>query len=557
MFRATDLIRMPSSLHSAILSTVFFGSFSVAFAQQPAYVGSQACSGCHAGIYRSFSKTDMGKSMQSADALKPGLVPAEATIPAPGGQSLRVYRDATGWHQMESVPGVFEDDHKLDYVVGSGANGLSFIVHRGSYLFQAPLSFYSKTGQWDLSPGYENVDVAFGRTIAQECVLCHSGRPEPVVDRVGKYADPPFRELAIGCENCHGPGSAHINRPKAPGVIVNPAKLAPRVAEEICTNCHQGGDAKVLQPGKTYRDFHPGQWLLDTVAIFKKAPFGQEKEADLLEHNAAMKLSRCFRESGGKLSCLTCHDPHVQIPPAESSAYFQQKCLTCHTQNSCTAPLAARERQSPPNDCLACHMPKRAIAKISHSALTNHRIPARPDEPLPLADAPTDDTGLILVNPSTPPRHLSGITLLQAYSQLVNNNALYQQKYLDLLARLSRDEAGDPYVQAALGHKKLAEGKNEEALISLTPALRLENATVESDVAQALTNLGRPQEALPHWEAAAQIDAYNPVILKTLTLQYIQLHKYAEAERQMRSYVENFPEDTFMRNLLARVQKEH
>jgi hypothetical protein len=36
---------------------------------------------------------------------------------------------------------VLRDDQKVSYVVGSGANGFSFIARRGDFLFEAPLSY--------------------------------------------------------------------------------------------------------------------------------------------------------------------------------------------------------------------------------------------------------------------------------------------------------------------------------------------------------------------------------------------------------------------------------
>jgi len=92
--------------------------------------------------------------------------------------------------------------------------------------------------------------------------------------------------------------------------IVNPARLSPRLAEQICINCHQGGDARVLQPGKEYADFRPGTWLSDTLAILKMV--SQRSDEDLLEHHSAMQASKCFSGSEGKLSCFTCYDPHSQ-----------------------------------------------------------------------------------------------------------------------------------------------------------------------------------------------------------------------------------------------------
>ena len=520
------------------------------------FVGSKACFGCHANIYTSFLKTGMGRSMRLADDLAAGALPGDATVEA-GKRTLRAYRSDSAWHQSESEPNVFTEAHKLEYVVGSGMNGLSFIVRRGDYLFQAPLSFYSKPGKWDLSPGYQLGDLGFSRAIPQQCALCHSGRPQGIQGRNGKYLDPPFRELAIGCENCHGPGAAHIRNPKRGASIVNPAKLPARLAEQICMNCHQGGDARVLQPGKTYDEFRPGQWLSDTVAIFKiPAAMRGNRETDLLEHNSAMRSSRCFRASQGKLSCLTCHDPHVQPEAAAAPAYFRSKCLTCHTSQSCRSPMAARRATTPADNCIGCHMPKRNVTTISHSALTNHRIPARPDDASPPADVPDEKTDLVLVD--APPGRkaaIPDITLLKAYAEVAPSNPMYQQRYLSLLQSLASAKPDEPYLQAALGHKALAEGRYEDAVGHLTAGLKLGEATVYQDLAQALTKLGRSEEALTYLQSAVELEPFNAVILKTLVLDYITLHRYEQAKQQMQRYVELFPEDSFMRDLLARVSR--
>lgn len=473
----------------------------------------------------------------------------------PGGNRiLRVFEDGAGWYQSESEPNVFEDKHRLDYVVGSGANGLTFIVRRGNYLFQAPLSYYSKPNKWDLSPGYEYGDLGFSRSTPEGCILCHSGRAQPVLDHPGAYRDPPFQELAIGCENCHGPGEVHAHDPKRRGGIVNPAKLAPRLAENICMACHQRGDARVLQPGKTYQDFRPGQWLIETVAILK-VPAGNEeqREQDLLEHNFAMQTSRCYRESKGKLSCLSCHDPHVQPAALEASAYFRAKCLGCHTEQSCKIALAIRRQQAPADDCIGCHMPKRTIAVISHSALTNHRIPARPNQPLPPWKADPGSDLLIVNQPEGNARPLSDMALLRAYNELADRSPEYQARYVALLNQLGHAGSSDPYVQAALAHQALAEGKNEEALARLEAGVRLGEGAVYEDMGKALANLGRGDEAIEAFLKGLEIDPYRAELRKNLVLEYVKAKRYTEARHAMEEYVGLFPEDDFMRGLLARV----
>ena len=104
----------------------------------------------------------------------------------------------------------FRETHPIDWIIGSGANGFGALLTRGEFIFEAPLSFYSKTQAWALSPGYEFGDYGFNRPILPGCIACHSGQPQAVLTGNGRFLDPPFHELAIGCENCHGPGAAHV-----------------------------------------------------------------------------------------------------------------------------------------------------------------------------------------------------------------------------------------------------------------------------------------------------------------------------------------------------------
>jgi predicted Zn-dependent protease len=105
--------------------------------------------------------------------------------------------------------------------------------------------------------------------------------------------------------------------------------------------------------------------------------FGLSAQADRL------LLSRCYKESGGKIECLTCHNPHVTTyDPTRSKAFYRDRCLTCHQVSTCKAPSSVRRATSPPDDCVACHMRRAEPDDQRHTAFTDHWIRTRIEPPL-------------------------------------------------------------------------------------------------------------------------------------------------------------------------------
>lgn len=471
--------------------TLLLALASALFAQR---TGSQVCGKCHGEILARYQKTAMGRSMARAS-------------------TVRVERKETvgPYEVFEKGSELFQNSYRLDVVIGSGVNGQTFLARRGNAFVEAPLTFYTKARKWDLSPGYEKADFGFTRTLPEACLACHSSTSQ---------LTPATRpeDLPVGCENCHGAGSAHALHP-ARGNIVNPARLDKRLADDICMYCHQGGDTRILQPGKTYSDFKPGTPLNQTIAIFK---LPAKNSSDLLEHHSAMRLSRCYRESEGRMNCLTCHDPH-------SSVNYNARCEGCHAAKIHAVRVGG--------DCVSCHMPKRSVTQVAHAALTNHRIVIREGEPLP------PDNSSIYFNGQMDA--LPDLTKLAAYGELG-----LRKEYLETLDALAVKTPDEPLVRASLGRRALLEKRYPEAAGFLKDA-----STVISllDLAQALKLSGRQLESIPVLERAASLEPLNMVARKTLVLAYIEAKDYAKAKKSMRNYVVDFPEDTFMRQLLEKV----
>jgi hypothetical protein len=575
--------------HHTSLALVFAGVAASAFgapavsrntAPGTRYVGSKVCSACHPRIYSSYVKTAMGRSMlPGTDKSLRERIPAPFTIFDPdAGQYFQVFRKDEALYQTQYAVDadgreLFRQTWPLAFVVGSGENGFGFAIERDGHLFEAPLSYYTRTGRWGFSPGYELRNYGFSRPVLEECIVCHSGRPQPVPGRVAAYRDPPFTELAVGCENCHGPGELHVaerqtGRAPAGGVdnnIVNPDRLTGWLADNICMKCHEGGDVRVEQPGKQALDFRPGTPLQNAVAIFKVPLTRESPPSVLLEHYFSMSLSECYRASAGRLRCTSCHDPHTQPSGPSAAEFYKTRCLECHRPENCKLSTGERLQKSPADDCVSCHMPKRVVTTITHAALTDHRITARPSEPYP--EQATESrafggSGLLCLTaaPGDKPGSVPPVALLAAYAALIagGHNEFISRRD-ELLDRLGRGNSGDSAVLAALARRASAKNTREGLAAAIGYLARaLQAGTGAPGDLLLLANLysqdNRHADAIRVLEKGWAANPYFREFSEQIAAQQIALGQYEEALRVLRKGLERFPDDITLRLLDKKVR---
>jgi len=288
----------------------------------------------------------MGKSIGPPEAIDPGRV----THTVSGSVLSSETRNGRMFHVL-SERGLTAE-YAVAYQIGSGIKGRTFAVQVGDYLFESPLSWFKASG-WDVSPGYESMQLLdFDRAVTSNCLFCHSGKP--------RFSDADGRRLgsarieAITCERCHGDGEGHARRPSSNN-IVNPAKLSGAARDSVCEQCHLEGDTRILNPGKTLDDYHPGDPLEAVMAVYLQH---QGKRA--VSQVEELAESKCVRSH--KLWCGSCHDPHG---PRVDVA---QVCRSCHAQ------LSKATHPATPKECTSCHMQRRDAQDIAHVALTDHHI---------------------------------------------------------------------------------------------------------------------------------------------------------------------------------------
>jgi hypothetical protein len=541
-------------------------------------VGADACASCHRSLYNSFQKTAMGQSMLPGDGLA-SVLPVPATIyDKDSNQYFSVTRREGQLFQSQyslddSGKEQYKQTKKIDYVIGAGEAGFGFLIQLDHYLFEAPLTYYTTSRSWGFAPGYEIQNRGFTRPILGRCILCHSGRPNLVLGQVGLYKNPPFDELSVGCENCHGPGEAHVverSLEQTMGVepplgvdstIVNPAKISGWLTDNICMRCHQGQDVRVELSSKNLQDFRPGQELGKYIAIFKIAPEpGASPSALPLEHYFGMTLSKCYRSSGN-LHCITCHDPHVAPSAPDSLARYRSQCLRCHGEQGCRLEPAKRLATSPPDNCLTCHMPKRTVTTIAHAALTDHSIPARAGSTFGVSDQPHGNGKPQLLLLSAPPDQWNRLdsvpatVLLQAYDSLVREgHQEFDPMLAQMLQQLSASSRSDPAVLRVLARADFRKDTPSAMLKAIDDMKRVFQLTSPNvDDYLLLGNLysrtQRPKEAVQLLEEARGSNPYFREIYELLADNYLALGEYGDALGVVQQGLQLFPDDSKLRVL--------
>lgn len=444
------------------------------------------CQSCHPKEVAAYSQSAMARSLRPS-----GNEPSGTFTAAASNTRFTNHRDNKGlWQRLDRGGEVSE--YRVAYAIGSGKHATGFLILIDGHLFQSPICYYTDRQAYGLAPGYEHIpEPDFTRPVSEECVLCHSGRPLHVPGTTNQYAAPVFAEEAISCARCHGPVEEHLRRPVA-GSIVNPAKLAPAARDSVCEQCHLTGVTRILNPGKDFDDFHPGQRLEDVFTVYTRAG---ARDFKVISHAEQLALSACARNSQGKLWCGTCHDPHART--AQTSQTYNSRCQSCH-QGKLTEPHPSA------NNCVGCHMTRRQAQDGGHTVFTDHRITRRPmpEEPTPLTEE--------LVAWRDPEQALQSRNLALAYvnAGISSRSPAMMVRGYSQLTEVQKTAPNDVAVLRGIGRALLLGKQPLEALRAFGRVLELvpASATSEEDVGVSCLEAGQLDEAVLHLERAMSLD---------------------------------------------------
>lgn len=365
------------------------------------YIGSATCAECHQGITESYNHIAMGRSMYppTAENMVEDYTVNNTYYHQPSNMHFRMTHDNGKFYQESYQLGpdgnpTNQNKVEITYIVGSGNNSRSYLHRQANgALNQLPVAWYAEKKNWAMNPGYDNAHhVNFSRRITYDCLFCHAAYPElePGADRYnyGEAAFFPEHLQAIDCERCHGPAAEHVKLAQAGSAtadaikksIVNPANLSNELQLETCMQCHLETTSDKLPHSvhtveKGIFSYRPGEPLESYRYAFDHPPgTGHDDKFEIAGQAYRMRMSACFTESQGKMTCTTCHDPH-KVPVDRIEAGIQS-CFECHAAVDCTEKMDLRLPVK--DNCIQCHMPQRRTDDVIHAVMTDHFIQRRP-----------------------------------------------------------------------------------------------------------------------------------------------------------------------------------
>lgn len=340
------------------------------------YLGSAACRECHVDLYEGWRRT-RHPFMEQVAGPDSVVAPFDGAPFQVDGVEMRAWRDADRYLVRTLGP----DGEMHDYPVARTIGGFfkqRYVTEVDGHDAILPIQWNVGTAHWKpySSAGHESIGT--GRFWASpdnrwetRCAGCHTVGLELLTRADGSLAASQA-EFGVGCESCHGPGSLHVARPEAAGLILDPAGLPPELQVDVCGACHSRGQADQARHGAPAAlrfpwDFRPGERLLDHYRLDELPAPGQESETywpdgtSKAHHQQAMDFRRDAHFAAAGMVCTSCHDPHDRAHPAETRlpARDDTLCLSCHSwSQDRIVDHTHHDADSTGSTCIACHMPK-------------------------------------------------------------------------------------------------------------------------------------------------------------------------------------------------------
>lgn len=371
---------------------------------EPEFIGSTACTECHADAYQAWQGSQHQLAMQHATEATVRGDFNDAKFNYAGVESTFFRRDGKYFVRTDGPDSALAD-FEIKYTYG--------VYPLQQYLIEFPDGrIQALSIAWDshakdaggqrwfhLYPAerVDHRDELHWTKRSQNwnfmCADCHSTDVRKNYDAATDTFRTKWSEISVGCEACHGPGSRHSEWAKAHGADPTRGltvalderhgatwKIDPTTGNatrsdakrtdreiEVCAQCHarRAQIAEGYHAGKPFLDYYRPALL--SAGLYY--PDGQQRDEVYIWGSY---LQSKMHRAG--VTCSDCHEPHSQKLRAEGNAV----CAQCHSPAKYDAPSHHFHKPGRGARCVDCHMPAATYMVVDPRRDHSMRIP-RPD----------------------------------------------------------------------------------------------------------------------------------------------------------------------------------
>ncbi|HEX5170332.1 MAG TPA: tetratricopeptide repeat protein [Cyclobacteriaceae bacterium] len=348
------------------------------------FTGSAACQSCHQAQYADWETSDHFRAMQEAhDSTVLGDF-NNISFAADGVKSRFFKKDGKFFINTEGDDGK-NHDYEVLYTFGYSPLQQYLVAFPGGRLQATRLSWDSRDKKWFHQYAGQKIyyhDWLHWTGNAQNwntmCASCHSLDLQKNYQFASDTYSTTWKDINVGCESCHGPGSKHVravqtgqysvgNGSEDSGLYYG-AQTNPRVQLNTCAPCH------ARKSDLSQESLHTNEIMDDMIPQIIVDEFyyadGQIKSEDY--EYGSFTQSKMFHKN---VRCSNCHNPHSGKLRLSGNSL----CMSCHEPKYNTSKHHFHVVETDGAQCVNCHMPTRTYMGNDHRRDHSFRIP-RPDQ---------------------------------------------------------------------------------------------------------------------------------------------------------------------------------